>query len=143
MSGASRIFRLTSWSLQSTPAELSIASVLWRPPCWLYSVRPRCVIARFAPSPITFARSSLALMRTLSFTLSPTSPCDSVLALTYVPMPPNHMRSTSSWRIARTMSGPVTTFALNPSSARASGDSVISFAARSYTPPPFESASAR
>jgi hypothetical protein len=106
-------------------------------------VRPRWVIARFAPSPITFARSSVALMRTLSLTLSPTSPLDSEDALTYVPMPPNHIRSTSSWRIARTMSGPVTTLPGSPSSARASGGSAISLAARSYTPPPFESSSGR
>ena len=58
------------------------------------------------------------------------------IALTYVPMPPNHIRSTSSVRIARTMSGPATTSAVRPSSVFASRESVISFAARSNTPPP-------
>ena len=36
---SSRILMLTSWSEQSTPAELSIASVLMRPPPSAYSIR--------------------------------------------------------------------------------------------------------
>ena len=47
---------LTSWSEVSTPAELSIASVLIRPPFSAYSMRPRCVTPRLAPSPTTLAR---------------------------------------------------------------------------------------
>ena len=39
---------LTSWSEQSTPAELSIASVLIRPPRSANSMRPRCVAAEVA-----------------------------------------------------------------------------------------------
>ena len=46
---------LTSWSEQSTPAELSMKSVLSRPPRSAYSMRARWVMPRFAPSPITFA----------------------------------------------------------------------------------------
>ena len=37
----SRILMLTSWSEQLTPATLSIASVLIRPPASAYSIRPR------------------------------------------------------------------------------------------------------
>ena len=49
---------LTSWSEQSTPAELSIASVLMRPPADAYSMRPSWVRPRLPPSPTTRARSS-------------------------------------------------------------------------------------
>ena len=78
----SRIFRLTSWSEQSTPPELSIASVLIRPPCIAYSIRPRWVRPRLPPSPTTFARSSRPSTRTASFVRSPTSACDSDDAFT-------------------------------------------------------------
>ena len=47
---------LTSLSEQSTPAELSMKSVLIRPPCWLNSIRPAWVMARLAPSPIALTR---------------------------------------------------------------------------------------
>ena len=40
---------LTSWSEQSTPAELSIASVLMNPPASANSTRPICVRPRFLP----------------------------------------------------------------------------------------------
>jgi hypothetical protein len=40
---------LTSWSEESTPAELSMASVLMRPPLRANSMRPACVTPRFAP----------------------------------------------------------------------------------------------
>ena len=49
---------LTSWSEQSTPAELSIASVLMRPPASANSTRPRWVNPRLPPSPTTRQRSS-------------------------------------------------------------------------------------
>jgi hypothetical protein len=52
---------LTSWSEQSTPAELSMKSVLMRPPRRAYSMRPRCVKPRLPPSPMTRQRSSLAV----------------------------------------------------------------------------------
>ena len=44
---------LTSWSELSTPAELSMASVLMRPPASAYSMRPRWVKPRLPPSPTT------------------------------------------------------------------------------------------
>ena len=46
---------LTSWSEQLTPATLSIASVLIRPPASAYSIRPRWVKPRLPPSPTTLA----------------------------------------------------------------------------------------
>ena len=49
---------LTSWSEVATPAELSIASVLMRPPLSAYSIRPRCVKPRLPPSPTTLQRRS-------------------------------------------------------------------------------------
>ncbi len=54
---------LTSWSEVSTPAELSMASVLMRPPLRAYSMRPRCVTPRLAPSPMTRARTATPSMR--------------------------------------------------------------------------------
>ena len=73
---------LTSWSEQSTPALLSIASVLTLPPARAYSMRPRWVRPRFPPSPTTATRSSSPSTRTASLLLSPTSACVSVDALT-------------------------------------------------------------
>ena len=64
---------LTSWSEQFTPAELSIASVLMRPPPSANSIRPRWVKPRLPPSPTTRHRSSPASIRTASLSLSPTS----------------------------------------------------------------------
>ena len=46
---------LTSWSEVSTPAELSMASVLIRPPARAYSIRPSWVKPRLPPSPTTLA----------------------------------------------------------------------------------------
>ncbi len=63
---------LTSLSEQSTPALLSMKSVLIRPPCWLNSIRAAWVMARLAPSPIALARSSAALTRIASLPGSPT-----------------------------------------------------------------------
>ena len=73
---------LTSWSEQSTPAELSIASVLIFPPRRANSMRPRWVSPRLPPSPTTLTRSSAPSARTASLALSPASACDSVDALT-------------------------------------------------------------
>ena len=58
ISRLSGILMFTSLSEQSTPALLSMKSVLMRPPCSANSMRPAWVMPRFAPSPMTFARSS-------------------------------------------------------------------------------------
>jgi glutamate dehydrogenase len=55
------------------PALLSIKSVLMRPPPSANSIRPAWVIARFAPSPMTLARTALASARSASLDGSPTS----------------------------------------------------------------------
>lgn len=79
---------LTSWSEVSTPAELSMASVLIQPPVAsgpplaAYSIRPSWVQPRLPPSPTTRARTSLPLTRIASLALSPTSALVSVEALT-------------------------------------------------------------
>ena len=72
----------TSWSLVETPAELSSASVLMRPPPRAYSTRPACVTARFAPSPTTRARRSRPSTRTASLARSPASAWVSAPAFT-------------------------------------------------------------
>ena len=59
----SAILILTSTSEVLTPAELSMASVLSRTPCSAASMRPRWVMPRLAPSPITLARSRAPVMR--------------------------------------------------------------------------------
>ena len=86
----------TSWSEQSTPAELSMASVLMRPPASANSIRARCVNPRLPPSATTRQRSSAASMRTASLVRSPTSASDSVVAFTNVPIPPFQRRSTGA-----------------------------------------------
>ena len=73
---------LTSWSEQLTPAELSMASVLMRPPVSAYSTRPSCVKPRLPPSATTLHRSSAPLTRMASFARSPTSACDCWLDFT-------------------------------------------------------------
>src|SRR5918999_623670 len=93
---SSRILMLTSWSEQSTPAELSSASVLILPPPAAYSIRARWVRPRLPPSPITRQRSSEASTRTASLALSPASVCVSPLAFTYVPIPSFQSRSTGA-----------------------------------------------
>ncbi len=72
----------TSWSEVSTPAELSMASVLIRPPARANSTRPRWVKPRLPPSPTTRARNWLPSARSASLALSPASRWDSVEALT-------------------------------------------------------------
>ena len=69
---------LTSWSEQSTPPELSMASVLTSPPARAYSTRAACVNPRLPPSATTRHLSSRALIRTVSFDRSPTIACDSL-----------------------------------------------------------------
>ena len=97
---SSRILMFTSWSEVSTPAELSMKSVLTRPPPSANSMRARWVRPRLPPSPTTWQRSSVASARSPSLALSPTSAWVSAVALTYVPMPPFHSRSTGAHRIA-------------------------------------------
>ena len=64
---------MTSWSERSTPALLSIASVLMSPPPSANSTRPRWVKPRLPPSPTTRQRKSAPFTRTASLALSPTS----------------------------------------------------------------------
>jgi hypothetical protein len=78
----SRILMFTSWSEVSTPAELSMKSVLTSPPWRANSILAAWVSPRLPPSPITFARSCVASMRTASLDLSPASACTSRLAFT-------------------------------------------------------------
>ncbi len=61
----------TSWSEVSTPAELSMASVLMRTPAREASTRPSWVNPRLPPSPTTRTRRSAPLMRIASLALSP------------------------------------------------------------------------
>ena len=64
---------LTSWSEVSTPAELSMASVLTRTPCSDASMRPSCDSPRLPPSPTTLQRRSAPLTRIASLARSPMS----------------------------------------------------------------------
>ena len=73
---------LTSTSEVLTPAELSIASVLSRTPASAASMRPRWVMPRLAPSPITLQRSSAPVMRIASLARSPAASSVSVEART-------------------------------------------------------------
>jgi hypothetical protein len=77
-----RILRLTSWSLMSTPAELSSASVLSRTPFRAAEIRERWVKPRLPPSPTTWQRSSCAFTRTGSLVVSPASAWVSSASLT-------------------------------------------------------------
>ena len=128
----------TSWSEQSTPAELSMASVFTRPPASAYSTRARWVSPRFPPSATTLLRSSVASMRTASLARSPTSASVSVLAFTNVPIPPFHRRSTGARRMAETTSSGVGASTSSASTARAASEIGSDFAWRGYTPPPAE-----
>ena len=71
----------TSWSEVSTPAELSMASVLMRTPASAASMRPSCVQPRLPPSATTLQRRSAPLMRSASLARSPTSAWLSLRAL--------------------------------------------------------------
>ncbi|MNI43249.1 hypothetical protein D3C73_975740 [compost metagenome] len=72
MAPPSRILMFTSWSEESTPAELSMASVFRRTPARAASMRPSWVMPRLAPSPMIWARISPPLTRMASLALSPT-----------------------------------------------------------------------
>ncbi len=130
----------TSWSEVSTPALLSMASVLSRPPCSANSIRPSWVMPRLPPSPTTSTRRSLPFTRMWSLPLSPTSALDSVDALTYVPMPPFHSRSTGALRIAFIRSGGVilATPGSRPRASRIWALIGTDLAVRGKTPPPAE-----
>ncbi len=129
----------TSWSDVSTPAELSMASVLMRPPASAYSTRARWVNPRLPPSATTRHRRVPASTRTASLVRSPTSAFASVDAFTNVPMPPFHRRSTGARRIALTTSSGVSAASPTPRTRRAASDRSTDFAVRGYTPPPADS----
>ena len=128
----------TSWSLQSTPAELSMASVLTRPPASAYSTRPRWVKPRLPPSPTMRQRSSAPLTRSESLARSPTSAWVSPVAFTYVPMPPFHSRSTGARRMVDISSVGVHDSRSVPNRRRTASESSMVFSVRGYTPPPGE-----
>ncbi len=133
----------TSWSEVSTPALLSMASVLIRPPCSANSIRPSWVRPRLPPSPTTWTRRSLPSTRMASLPLSPTSALDSVDALTYVPMPPFHSRSTGELRTALISSAGVILVMPGsmPRASRMWALTGMDLAVRGKTPPPAESSS--
>ena len=85
---STRILMLTSRSEDSTPPELSIASVFSSTPFSAASTRPSWVQPRLPPSPTTLARRSRPSTRIASLALSPTSVELSCADFTYVPMPP-------------------------------------------------------
>ncbi|KAG0731201.1 hypothetical protein G6F23_015542 [Rhizopus arrhizus] len=72
---------LTSWSEVSTPAELSMKSVLSSTPAWAASMRPSWVMPRLPPSPTTLQRSSPPFPRRALLARSPPSLCCSLAAL--------------------------------------------------------------
>lgn len=133
----------TSWSEVSTPALLSIASVLILPPAEANSIRPSWVRPRLPPSPTTLTRRSSPLTRMASLDLSPTSALDSAEDFTYVPMPPFHSRSTGALRMARIRSAGVIFFtpASMPRAARTWALIWMDLAERGWMPPPWESSS--
>ena len=116
----------TSWSEQSTPAELSMASVLMRPPASAYSIRARCVNPRLPPSATTRQRSSAASTRTASLVRSPTSAFDSVRRLheRADAAVPEQVDGRAQDRAARARRASAVVVASIPSTRRASGDSV-------------------
>ena len=73
---------LTSWSEVSTPAELSMKSVLTSPPASAYSILAAWVRPRLPPSATTLARNWAASIRTASLARSPASAWVWLLALT-------------------------------------------------------------
>ena len=91
---SSRIFRLTSWSEQSTPAELSMKSALMRPPA--DELDPRALREAEVAALAHHAAAQLsASTRIASLERSSASASVSVDALTTVPMPPFQSRSTA------------------------------------------------
>ena len=130
----------TSWSEVSTPAELSMKSVLSSTPCCAASMRPSWVRPRLPPSPTTLQRRSRPSTRRPLLARSPTSACVSLLAFTYVPMPPFHSRSTGAFRMALISSLGVMDFTPSamPSAARTSGVMSMDLALRGWMPPPLE-----
>ncbi len=131
----------TSWSEVSTPALLSMASVLILPPACANSIRPSWVQPRLPPSPTTLTLRSAPSTRMASLALSPTSALDSVEALTYVPMPPFHSRSTGALRMARIRSAGVSLVTPDsmPRASRMCALTGMALALRGNTPPPADS----
>ena len=137
---ASAILMLTSLSEQSTPAELSMKSVLIaRRRRSANSMRPAWVQPRLAPSPITLARTSPPSTRSASLAGSPT--CGVVLGRGLhigadAAEPEQVDRAREDRRDQRVGIG--ARRPSMPSAARASGLSGISFWLRGKTPPPLE-----
>ena len=131
----------TSWSELSTPAELSMASVLMRPPRErVLDPRPLGEARGCRPRPTTRQRSSVASMRTASLVRSPTSASDSVDAFTNVPMPPFQSRSTGARRIAlHQLVGGERPVADAEHARAPRRERSTDFALRGYTPPPGDS----
>ena len=131
---------LTSWSEVSTPAELSMKSVLSNTPLRAASMRPFWVRPRLPPSPTILQRRSSPLMRSALLARSPTSALVSDAAFTYVPMPPFHNRSTGALRIAlmSSVGDSDSTSAPIPSTSRISGVIATALRLRANTPPPLE-----
>ncbi len=129
---------LTSWSEQSTPAELSMASLNTRPPPRANSMRPRWVTPRFPPSPTTLQRRSQPSARMLSLALSPTAECGSSAALIYVPMPPFQSKSTGAFKMPAINSSGVRCSPSIPRTALIGSVISIDFEERGNTPPPSE-----
>ena len=103
-------------------------SALMRPPPAANSIRARWVRPRLPPSPTTRQRRSDASTRIASLERSWASASVSDEALTTVPMPPFHSRSTGARRIARITSVGASASSSTPSAARTCGDSGMLFA---------------
>ena len=113
-------------------------SALMRPPPRANSTRARRVSPRLPPSPTTRQRSSLASTRIASLERSWAASSVSSLALTTVPMPPFHSRSTGARRMSRIRSLGASESSSIPSARCAASDSGIHLAVRGHTPPPSE-----
>ena len=129
---------LTSTSEVLTPAELSMASVLSRTPRSAASMRPRWVMPRLAPSPITLRADSAPVMRIAIVG----AVADRLVGLASTRAHRCRCRRSTEQidrRLAGSRSSPP---AASPwpwrgrAAACACGDSAISLAARGKTPPP-------
>ena len=130
---------LTSWSEQSTPAELSIASVLMRPPASAYSMRPRCVSAEVAAL-ADDARAQLAAVdadRVVGAVADLGVRLVGGLHEGADAAVPEQVDRRAQDRRARARPASSVS-ASTPSAARTSGESGTDFALRGNTPPPAE-----
>ena len=113
---------LTSWSEQSTPAELSMASVLMSPP------RERVLdAAELGEAEVAALADDAAAQvgtvhpQTRRWPGRRPRRSSRSTAFTYVPMPPFHNRSTGAFRISDSSATGVTASASVPSAPRTSG----------------------